>query len=159
MKNCIKYGIKGYFAGPIFFNVHHEHYPIEPYIDHKNTFYLGVISQEKKLEMYRKARLGSFLFKRNPSFSMAAVECLSCGTPIMIPKEDLQERGVRNSMEETGIYDKQTLQELSDIRYDGNFVECFEEAKKRDPIDCYRISLKYSHTKMLESFEIALYTI
>ena len=161
IKQCNKLGIRGYFAGPIFFNMNKEHYPLEKYIDNKNTFYLGVISQEKKLEMYGKARMAPFLFKRNPSFNMSVIEALNYGTPILVPEEDLQERGASNCMEETNRYDKQFLKKMNTgLFYNGkNFEECWEQSSKISSLDCWIKSQEFTHTKMLESFKKALYQI
>ena len=49
---CNKYGIKGYFAGPI-----DKDYPFLDSIDNRNTFYLGEISLDEKIALVEKAKL------------------------------------------------------------------------------------------------------
>jgi hypothetical protein len=164
IENCNKYGIQGYFAGPFFLKSDGKVYSFNGYIDEKNTHYLGVITTEEKMQRYAKARVGTFLFQRNPSFSLSAVECLAAGTPIMIPEEDLENRLVNNSMGKTGIIDDfQALKEIGGncvVKYNrDNFVECFQKAKAIKPVDCWIQSRKWSSEKMLESFKDALYQI
>src|ERR1051326_968100 len=60
-RNCIKYGIKAYFAGPIINN-----YNLMDFIDNKNTFYLGSLSEKEKLDYTRKAKLYTLLFQDWP---------------------------------------------------------------------------------------------
>ena len=158
-KNCIKYGIKGYFGGPIFEDPRTPKYPILDYIDNKNTFYFGAMDHEDKMEKYKHARMTTLLFQRNPPFNMSAIESLSCGTPILIPEKRVQDMTYSDSMGNGG-YSEQFFKKVSKgcyVEYNGtNFVECFEKAKTISQKECYERSLQYSHIKMLDSFEKAL---
>jgi len=80
-ENCIKYGIKGYFAGPIF-----DDYQLMNYIDNKFTFYLGLISEKEKNEYCRRARMTTYLHNWEPPFNLSVIESLAQGTPILAKK-------------------------------------------------------------------------
>jgi hypothetical protein len=158
-KNCIKYGIKGYFGGPIFGDSRIPKYLLWDYIDNKNTFYLGTMTHEDKMEKYKHATMTTLLFQRNPPFNMSAIESLSCGTPILILDHDVPDMTYKDSMGDGGT-SEQFFKKVSrgcNLEYSGiNFKECFEKAKTMSQRKCYERSLKYSHVKMLESFEKAL---
>ncbi len=78
-KQCLQYGIKGVFAGPI-----HGAYRLMDYIDNKTTFYLGEIDEQTKLDYCRRARLFSILFAWEPPFSQSIIEAQGQGTPIYV---------------------------------------------------------------------------
>jgi len=176
LEQCIKNEIKGYIAGPPFedeevgkaypfLSDDKKYYPIWDHIDDKHSFYIGhPISEHQKIDFTCRSRLTTYLFKRNPSFNQSVVESLSVGTPILVPKESLPERGIGTECMYEGeiIEDEQWLKDAADfgetgLFYDGtNFAECFERAKDIDPKKCWEKSREYSLDKMFESFEVGV---
>ncbi len=79
-KQCLQYGIKGVFAGPI-----HNGYPLMEYIDNATTHYLGEISESAKLEYSRKARLMTLVHNWDKlPFNQSVIEAQGQGTPIYV---------------------------------------------------------------------------
>lgn len=160
-ENCHKNNILGYFAGPIYYDNPNSFLNL---MDNKNCFYLGgEISNETKIDFTQKAVLYSFLFKRNPSFNISAIESLACGTPILIPQENLPERTNNNSMFNGDVIpDDQFLKNLiqnnkTGFLYNGsNFKELFELSEKTNPEDCWEAAQNYSAEKMIESLSLIL---
>lgn len=74
---CIGNKIRGYFAGPIA-----EGYKLLDYIDNKNTFYLGEISESTKQDFLSRARLCTMMHNWPTPFSLSAIEALAFGTPV-----------------------------------------------------------------------------
>lgn len=160
-KNCLKHGIKGYFAGPIYGE--NGNYKLLDYIDNKTTFYLGIIPDEQKTALYKGARLCPFIYERNPGGSFSVVDSLSFGSPILVPKDDLRERKNSKAMFDGLILpDEQFLKSVIEENetgffYNGeNFLECFEKAKHANQKKCWEKSVELSKKKMIELFSSAL---
>lgn len=77
-RQCLRYGIPGYFAGPI-----HNGYPLMEHIDGMTTHYLGEVDEATKLAYCRHARLFC-LAHQWPSmpFNQSIIEAQGQGTPI-----------------------------------------------------------------------------
>lgn len=127
--------------------------------------YLGNrIEEEEKLSINQEARLSTFLFKRNPSFSLSAIESLSVGTPILASKELLPERTASDIMPENSpiIEDDQFFRDVviegeTGFFYDGfNFKECYNAAADINPKACWEMAQNYSLEKMMDSFSKAI---
>ena len=133
-KNCIKYNIKGYFAGPI-----HNQYPLQKYIDNKNTFYLGILTEEEKLDYTKRSRLYPILANWDVVFNQSALEANGEGTPLLTTR-----RGWFNSYikeNENGFF------------YDGdNFLDKFEESLKIDQEKCNKSAQEFGIHPMINSF-------
>jgi len=133
-EECIKNNIKCYFAGPISPN-----YPLLNYIDYKNTFYLGEITEEVKLEFSKRARLATALYTTGAVFNQSVIECLGWGTPILCNKcqwfDILIQHGINGF-----FYDKT------------NFLECWENAKNINQKKCWETAKQYSVEEMLRTF-------
>jgi hypothetical protein len=135
-KLCQRYDIKGYFGGPIL-----DNYPLFDYIDNKNTFYLGVLPEQKKLDWARRARLYGCVQNWDTIFNLSAVEALGQGTPIIC-----RNRGCFKYL----IQDK-----IDGFFYDDNeesFLKIWEESKNINQINCYNKALQYSEKEMVNSF-------
>ena len=133
-KNCLKYKIKGYFAGPIFNN-----YNLMDYIDNENTFYLGNISEEKKLDYTKRAKLYTLLIQNwTPPFNQSAIEALSMGTPVLA--------------NEIGFLSKIIKDKKNGFIFNNNFLECFQAAKDIDQQKCYDSVSNYTYVNMIKSF-------
>lgn len=78
-KQCLQYGIKGVFAGPI-----HGTYPLMDYIDGVTTVYVGEIDEATKLDYYRRARLVTLLLTWSAPFNQTLIEAQGQGTPIYV---------------------------------------------------------------------------
>ena len=121
------------------------------------------IPSETKIDFTMGASLCPFLFKRNPSFNISAVESLACGTPILIPEENLPERSNNDAMflGET-ITDDQFLKKLTKENETGffynrsNFKECFEASKNIVPEKCWEIAQEFSVERMIGSVSLIL---
>ena len=133
-KECIKNNIKCYFAGPL-----SPEYPLLNYIDYKNTFYLGEITEEVKLEFLKRARLSPALYPKGPTFDQSSIECLASGTPILCYNTKWFEDFIKDGV--NGFF------------YDGNnFLECWIRSKNINPKQCWESSKPYSVEEMLKTF-------
>jgi hypothetical protein len=76
-RQCRRYGIQGYFAGPI-----HNGYGLMEEIDGVTTHYLGEIDEATKLGYYRHARLTCLVPTWDPPFNQSIIEAQGQGCPI-----------------------------------------------------------------------------
>ena len=135
-KLCQKFNIKGYFGGPIL-----DNYPLLDYIDNKNTFYLGILSEEEKLNWGRKARLYGCIQNWDTIFSLSAIEALGQGTPVI----------ARNR----GCFNYLINNDIDGFFYDDNeesFLKIWEKSLDINQYNCYNKALQYSEKEMVESF-------
>lgn len=135
---CNIYGVKGIFAGPCYT------YDLMSHIDNVHTFYLGEISEAKKLELTSKARLYTFLHNWNTPFNISALESLSLGTPIVSTH-----MGFWPSLVQPGVNGFFATNE-NDLMY------AWENAPKLRQSDCYLSALPYNHLSMINSVTEAL---
>ncbi len=146
VKQCLQYGIKGIFAGPI-----HNGYPLLDYIDNKTTFYLGEIDEVTKLDYCRRARLFSILYAWNPPFSQSLIEAQGQGTPIYVNRRGpflktyLKEgiNGFSEEYEGFGGLKEQTLE------------DAFRMAKGVDQRECWLSARQYDTSVMIRTFKQA----
>jgi len=132
-KECIKYGIKGIFAGPI------RDYPLLDYIDNKNTFYVGILSEEDKLNYTKKAKLYTLPLKWEVAFNQSAIEAGGLGTPILATKK--------------GWFNEYIKENINGFFYDGtNFLECYQKSDKIDQRLCWESAKEFSIENMINSF-------
>jgi hypothetical protein len=132
-KNCLKYGIKGYFGGPV-----HGNYPLLDYIDNIYTFYVGVLSEEEKLDYTRRSRLYPILADWDVVFNQSALEANGEGTPILVAK-----RGWFNGYLKEGV---------NGYFYSDNFIEVYQKSLEIDQEKCNIEAQKYSIFPMINSF-------
>lgn len=133
-KNCLKYGIKGYFAGPI-----HDNYNLMDFIDNKITFYLGEISEEEKLKYTKEARMYTLCLNCDIPFNLSAIEANSLGTPILASRRGWLKEYIKDGV--NGFF------------YDGNnFLKMYNETKNFNQKECWESAKQYSIEEMIESF-------
>jgi len=72
------FGVPVYFAGPI-----GRDYPLLHYVDNQMVHYLGIISEETKIDYLKRAKMSTFIHTWPTPFSLSAIEALSYGTPIL----------------------------------------------------------------------------
>lgn len=132
-ENCLKYKIKGYFAGPI-----HNNYPILDFINNKTTFYLGLLSEEDKLDYTRKAVLYPLLCNWDVVFNQSAIEANGEGTPIL---------GTNR-----GWLGKYIVNGQNGFIYNNNFLESYHNAKYINQQICNNFAQQYNVEKMIDSF-------
>jgi hypothetical protein len=137
---CNNLGIKAYFAGPI-----DKDYPLLQFIDNKNTFYLGIISEEIKIEFLKRARLCTFYHRWNTPFNLSAIEALSYGTPIAATPVGFWPSLVKK---ENGFF----------FSSEEDFKKKFEE-NPFSQRDCWNSAQPYSEQNMIDSFLKAFQTI
>jgi glycosyltransferase involved in cell wall biosynthesis len=77
-KFCNMHNIKCIFAGPIGSN-----YPLLNFINNKNTYYIGQISEQDKISYTKKAKFCTFIHNWNTPFNLSAIHSLGYGTPII----------------------------------------------------------------------------
>ena len=136
-KNCLKYGIQGYFAGPI-----HNGYPLMEHIDSKTTHYLGLISEESKLDYTRRASLTTYLHNWETVFNQSVIESLSVGTPILA--------------KQVGFFKYILRDGLNGFVYDGtNFEVAFKKSCYISQKYCWLSAKDYSVEEMVASFKKA----
>jgi hypothetical protein len=136
VKLCNNHGIQAYFGGPIL-----DNYPLLEHINNKNTFYLGVLSEEEKLAWSSRARLYGCIQNWDTIFSLSAIEALGQGTPLIC-----RERGCFRYLVEDGrdgFYFGGT---------DESFLNIWSKSLDINQIDCYNKALQYSEKEMVDSF-------
>ena len=132
-KECIKHGIKGIFAGPI------RDYPLLDYIDNKNTFYVGILSEEDKLNYTKKAKLYTLPLKWEVAFNQSAIEAGGLGTPILATKRGWFNEYIKDGI--NGFFYDQT-----------NFLECYRKSDRIDQRLCWESAREFSIENMVNSF-------
>ena len=133
-KECLKYNYKGYFAGPIFNN-----YNLLEYIDNKTTFYLGQISQQEKINFYKKATFSTFFHKHQTPFNLSLIEGFNYGViPICIKN----------------IFFNSVIKEGNNgYFYDNNFNEIINKTNlKVMQKNCFETAKLFSKEEMINSF-------
>jgi hypothetical protein len=133
---CQQYKIKGYFGGPIL-----DDYHLLDFIDNKNTFYLGVLPEQEKLDWTRRARLYGCIQNWDTIFNLSAIEALGQGTPIIC-----RNRGCFKYLIDDGVdgffYDDK----------EESFLEIWNKIIEINQINCYNKALQYSEKEMVNSF-------
>lgn len=140
-KICNEFKIKAIFAGPIGGAKEGGDYKITEFIDNKNTFYIGAIPEQLKLDIARRARLYNCAQEWDTIFSLSAIESLSVGTPIIA-----YNRGCFKYLVKDGY---------NGYFYNGKeeqFLEIWEKSKNIDQKNCWLSGKEYSHEEMVDSF-------
>lgn len=132
---CQKYNIKCLFAGPI-----GDNYPLLNYIDNVNTFYLGTISNEEKIEYTKRARLYTFLHSWPTPFNLSAIDALAYGTPIASTSIGFWPDLIEENKNGFIINDEHT------------FITAWEKSLNIDQQNCFNTSQKFTVDKMIDSF-------
>ena len=139
-KLCNFYKIKCIFAGPI-----NDNYPLLQHVDNINTFYIGPISNEEKIEYTKKARLYTFLHSWPTPFNLSAIDALAYGTPIVSTSvgfwPDLIEENKNGFI----------------INNEQDFINAWENSSKIDQKKCFDIAQKFTINKMVDSFYKAIF--
>lgn len=138
---CRNNKITGVFAGPI-----NEGYPLLAEIDGKYTHYLGVIEEQAKENLTKRARLYTFLHKWPTPFNLSAVEALGYGTPIVATKVGFWPDFIIEGKNGFLIDDESEL------------LNAWEKSKNISQSDCYNSVVKYSLKNMIHSFREAIET-
>ena len=136
VKLCNKFNIKGYFAGPILNN-----YPLLEHIDNKNTFYIGVLTEQEKIKMLKGARLFGGIQDWDTIWNLSCHQSLAYNTPVVCYK-----RGFFNELIQDGV---------DGFYYEDNeesFLNIWESSKNINQLDCYKKALKFSEKEMVTSF-------
>lgn len=136
VKLCNKFGIKGYFAGPILNN-----YPLMEHIDNKNTFYLGVLNELDKIRMLKGARLFGGIQDWDTIWNLSVHQALSYNTPVICYNR--------------GFFTEIIQDKVDGFYYDDNeesFLKIWEESKNINQENCYNKALQYSEKEMVDSF-------
>ena len=135
-KNCIKYGINGFFGGPI------RDYDLMDYINNKNTFYLGIMSEQEKLKYTKEARLYTNLSIWDVVYNQSVIESWGLGTPVLTNR--------------VGWFNEVIRENVNGFFYDGsNFKECYDKCLDIKQIDCYNAAKQYDVPNMINSFKKA----
>lgn len=135
-KECLKYGIKGYFAGPI------RDYPLMDFIDNKNTFYLGILSEKEKLNYTKNAILYTLPLKWDVAFNQSAIEANGLGTPILTRK--------------VGWFKEYVKENLNGFFYDDtNFIDIYNKAHLINQTNCWKAAKEFSIEEMIKTFYTA----
>lgn len=136
-KNCLKYNIKGIFAGPI-----HDNYKLMDYIDGDITKYVGLISEEDKLQYTRRAKLTTYLHKWETVFNQSVIESWALGTPILANN--------------VGFFKQVLKHGYNGFVYDGeNFKQCYDAAELINQKNCWLSAKEFSVEEMVVSFKKA----
>jgi glycosyltransferase involved in cell wall biosynthesis len=132
---CNHYKIKCIFAGPI-----NDHYPLLNHIDNVNTFYIGTISNEEKIEYTKKARLYTFLHSWPTPFNLSAIDALAYGTPIVSTPIGFWPELIEQN--KNGFI----------IENEKDFINVWNKSLDIDQQDCFNTAKNFTVNKMIESF-------
>jgi glycosyltransferase involved in cell wall biosynthesis len=136
-KKALDINYKAFFAGPIF-----DNYNLLDYIDNKNTFYLGQISEEEKIQYMKKAKFSTFLHKHETPFNLSIIESMAYGVvPICMP----------NKFFGSIINDRS-----NGFLYKGSFGEIIELYDEKMQNLAYQTAKIFSKENMINSFILAL---
>lgn len=137
-KECLRFKIPAYFAGPI-----RDGYNLLEYIDNRTTFYLGEIDEDVKLGYYRHARMFTLLPTWNVPFNQSVIEAQGQGTPIFVrPRGPFFSKYLRHGI--NGFSSEKC-----------SFLEAFELSRDLSQAACWQSALPYDVSRMVESFKAA----
>ena len=143
-KECIRYKIKGIFAGTI-----GKDYKLMDYINNINTFFLGEISDNEKKELNKKARLTTYVQNFGEVFNQSVIESLAEGTPVL--RKDIKKTNdptFRNWLKDI------IIDNYNGVVYNGNnFLDCWERSKSINQKNCWETAKKFSVEEMMKTFE------
>ena len=130
---CNKNNIKAYFAGPI-----DEGYKLLEEIDNKNTFYLGVISQDLKRELFKKSKANVQIQNYPISVTLTAKEAASYGN--MIIKYPNGNDDWVSFIEESknGFF----------VKNGKEFLDAWSKRNTIKQLDCYSLGKQHSEENM-----------
>ena len=137
-RQCRRFGIHGYFAGPI-----HNNYPLLTEIDGRVTHYLGEIDEATKLGYYRHATLCCLPLQWDAPFNQTVIEAQGQGTPIWATR-----RGpFLTKYLQPGVngFDSAVT----------NLTNAFDKAPGLSGAACWTAASEYSVPVMVESFKTA----
>jgi len=129
---CNKHNIKIYFAGPIV-----PGYELLNFIDNKNSFYLGSISQEIKIAFMKKSKFNAQLQTYPISATLTGKECSSYGVSIMASEIGGWKNYIKHGI--NGFF----------IRNENDFFNAWENRDKIKQKDCYELGLEHSEENMI----------
>lgn len=110
-------------------------------VDGKNSFYLGEISENDKINLTAKCRLYGCIQNWDTIFSLSAIEALGCGVPIIA-----YNRGCFSYLIQDGV---------NGFFFDGSddsFLRAYNTSNFIDPELCVNSAEPYSENSMVESF-------
>ena len=129
---CNKHNIKILVAGPVLGDYKLNRNNI-------NSFYLGKISEEQKIDLCGRAKLYSCVQGWDTIFSLSCIEALGCGTPVIA-----RDRGCFSQLigPANGFF-------FTDEK---SFLDAWSQSATIKPIDCRMTALEYSDVEMVASF-------
>lgn len=143
-KLCIQNNIPCIFAGPI-----DKNYPLLSYVDDKLIKYVGVISEEEKINFTKYARLYTFLHSWPTPFNLSAIQSLAYGTPIVSTNVGFWPSLIKDSY--NGLI-KDSYNGFI-IENQEQFFKAYQNAWAINPRDCYKTAVNYSKDMMIKSFK------
>jgi len=133
-KECLAHKYKCFFAGPIF-----NSYNLLDFIDNKSTFYLGQISQTKKVELYKKATFATFFHKHETPFNLSLIEGLGYGVVPICSSNIFFNKIIKN--------------EYNGFIFKNNFKEIINHSKLKEmQRNCFNTAQLFSKEEMIHSF-------
>lgn len=136
VKLCNKFNIKGYFAGPIL-----NDYPLLEYIDNKNTFYMGILTEQEKIKMIKGARLFGGIQDWDTIWNLSCHQSLAYNTPVVCYKRGFFKELISDGID--GFYYNDD---------EKSFLNIWEKSNSINQKDCHDKALKYSEKEMVNSF-------
>lgn len=113
--------------------------------------YVGEVSQEKLVPLYRKAKCFLCPVKWNEPFGLTAVEAMACGTPVVAFKNGALKETVLNNKTGFLIPEKKGIKGLT---------EAIQKIEKIKRIDCRaRVEKYFTVQKMTSEYEKLYYKI
>lgn len=136
VKICNKLGIKFILAGPIFHN-----YPILEHIDNKNSFYYGIIGEDLKIQLTKKARLVNLCHSWDTIFNLTFCTAVGQGVPVMTYNKGCFRYLVQEGI--NGFFFKDSEE---------SFLDIWNRAKLVNREKIWETAKEWDHIRMVESF-------
>ena len=120
---------------------------VQPWLDkykHSNWFKLyGVITPQKKFQLYRKAKATLFTSQWEEPFGLVMTESMACGTPVLALRKGAAPEVIING--KTGFV----------VDTEEEMVEAVKNIKEINPLDCRKhVERNFSIKKMAKEYEM-----
>lgn len=123
-------------------------YRVQPMIDGKQIQFVGAANFEKKVELFRNAKVLLYPIRRPEPFGLVVVESMACGTPVIAYKEGSMPELIRDG--KTGFL-VDTQEEM---------IAALKKINQIDRIACRRhVGRKFGLKKMVNKYEALYNTI
>lgn len=123
-------------------------YRIQPMIDNEKIRFVGAANFEKKVELFRNAKVLLYPIRRPEPFGLVVIEAMACGTPVIAFKEGSMPELIKEG--KTGFL----------VNSQEEMIAALKKINQIERRDCRRhIRTKFSLQKMVNKYEALYNTI